>query len=209
MKRTLLFIFIVIVCTGAALAQTITPAVTVYKEFRPAKVFLTSGKTTRLTLANIFLKNSSLLYKSGMQTMEARMETISRVEFSDRTYYRIDTVLAYRIDTIGDDALYRADRIDFEAFYQSRVNNVDITSIDMGDLLQYSTADQANEDDIHFPVVPVYYYRLNGKYVLVHERNIQRVLSKDKRQKLKFMAAQEGFSWTDVESLMTLLKMIR
>ena len=192
------------------MAQQVTPALTVYKEFKPAKVYLTNGKMTRVLLANIFLKNSSLLYKSGLNTMEAKMNTISRVEFKDRTYYRIDSVLAYRVDTIGSDALYRLDRIDFEAFYQNRANNTQITSLDMGDMVGYTTTDLASEQDLHFPIIPVYYLQLDGRYILAQERYLSRKLKdKEKKRAMYDVITDKSFSWTDEQSLLRLLKAIR
>ena len=88
-------------------------------------------------------------------------------------------------------------------------NNAQITSLDIGDMIGITSADLSNEQDLHFPVVDVYYYLLNGKYVLVHERNLKRVLDKEKRRLMASAMATEGFSWTDEQSLMKLLKLIQ
>ena len=208
-RLTLLALVAIVAAAGPMQAQTVTPALTVYREFRPAKVLLASGKTTRVALANIFLKNSSLLYKHGDQTMEANMRTLERVDFDDRSYYRIDSVLAYRVDTVGSDALFRADRIDFDAFYRERVNNVEITSLSLGDVMQVTTADLADERDIQFPLIAVYYFRLGGRYVLAHERNVARLLSKEKRRLMKSAMLDPHFSWSSEQSLLTMLRLIR
>jgi len=209
MKRTVVLFVLAIVVVSQAIAQHVTPAVTVFREFKPARVYLSDGKKIQLPLANVFLKNSSLLYKRHEETMEANMKTIERVEFDDRTYYRIDTVLAYRIDTIGSDALYRADCIDFETFYKERANNVDFTNIRMGEMIQFTTRDLLDEGDIHFPVISLYYYRLGGKYVLAHERNVSRLLSKEKKRMMRSALLNPNFSWTSEQDLMLMLKMIR
>ena len=86
--------------TTTAETQT-TTSLTIYQEFQPATIHLVDGKQLRVGLANIFLKNSSLLYKSGQETKEANMKTLVKVEFKDRTYFRIDSVLAYQVDTAG------------------------------------------------------------------------------------------------------------
>lgn len=190
-------------------AQQVTPAFTVYPEFKAATVWLSDGKKLKVMLANIFLKNSTLLYKSGMQTMQANMQTMQRVDFDDRTYYRLDTILAYRVDTVGSDALYCAEHIDFAAWRQAMANNTLFTSLDLNDMVGYTTAELANEQDIHFPVVNSYYFLLNGKYVIAHERQLKRVLNKEKRRLMEAAMVEKDFSWSSEKSLMKLLRMIQ
>ena len=199
---------VLLTCTSL-MAQQTTTAVTVYREFKPAKVLLASGKSTKVALANIFLKNSTLLYKHGTETMQAKTSTIQRVEFDDRTYYRIDSLLAYQVDTIGSDALFRTERIDFEAFNQERINNVEITSLSLGEVMQYTTRDIDSEQDIHFPLESLFYFRIGGKYILAQERSVARALNKEKRRMMKSAMLDPAFSWTSEQSLMKMLKMIR
>ena len=192
-----------------SMAQQITPALTVYHEFQPATIHLADGRQLKVGLANIFLKNSGLLYKSGIETKEANLKAIASVDFKDRTYYRIDTVLAYRVDTVGSDALFRAQLIDFVAWKQTMANNSSITNLNLGDMVGVTTADLSMEQDILFPLVDIYYYRLNGKYVRVHERNLKQALNKEKRRLMTSVMATEGFSWSDEGSLLKLLRMIQ
>ena len=189
-------------------AQT-TPAVTVYKEFRPATIHLADGRLLKVSLANIFLKNSSLLYKSGVDTKEANLKTLTQVDFEDRSYYKIDSLLAYQVDTIGNDALYCAQKIDFVAWRQMVANNSVLSSLDLGDMIGYSYAELADEQDLHFPIIQLYFFRLNGKFVLAHERNLKRVLNKEKRRLMESMMIDKSFSWTDEQSLLKLLKTIQ
>lgn len=206
--RISLFIFFSFIFSHAV-AQTTTTAVTVYKEFQPATIHLADGRQLKVGFANIFLKNSHLLYKSGQDTKEANMKTLTKVDFKDRTYYRIDSVLAYQVDTVSHQHLYCAQRIDFAAWKQQRVNNSNITTLDFGDLLSYTKIDLADEQDIHFPVINVYYFQIDGKYVLAHERNLKRVLDKEKRRLMESVMSEPGFSWTKEASLLKLLKILK
>ena len=61
MKR-LLFTTILMLAMLKGVAQQITSALTVYPDFRPATILLTNGGKLKVPLANVFLKNSSLLY---------------------------------------------------------------------------------------------------------------------------------------------------
>lgn len=190
-------------------AQPPTTALTVYKEFQPATIHLANGKLMKVGLANIFLKNSSLLYKSGQDTKEANIKMLTKVDFKDRTYYRIDSVLAYQVDTVGNQQLYCAQRIDFTAWKGMIINNRQMTNIDLSDMVSYTTVDLADEQDIHFPLVKVYYFQINGKYVLAHERNLKRMLDKDKRRLMASVMSEPEFSWTSEKSLLKLLKYIQ
>ena len=209
MKRIVLFIIICIAAVRVALAQEITPAVTVYPEFKPAVIMLDDGRKLKQPLANIFLKNSSLLYKQGVQTMEANLAHVLSVEFDDRTYIKIDSLLAYLVDTVGVGALYCAKRIDLVAYRNTLANNKVITNMNLGEIVSTSTISLSDEDDIHFPIIPLYYFRINDKMVFVHERNLNRILSKEKRRIMKSIMAQDGFSWTDESWLLRLLKAIQ
>lgn len=192
-----------------ATAQQTTTALTVYKEFQPATIHLADGRLLKVGFANIFLKNSSLLYKSGQDTKEANLKTLTKVDFKDRTYYRVDTVLAYLVDSVGRQRLYCSQRIDFAAWKQMKVNNSNITSLDLGDMVSFTSADLADEQDIHFPLINVYYLQIDGKYVLAHERNLKRVLNKERQRLMASVMSEPGFSWTSEASLLKLLKYLQ
>ena len=195
-------------CVAQSLvAQDKTNGVTVYKNFKPAKITLADGRTLVQPLANVFLKNSTLLYpnSSGM-TMEANMANIISVKFDDRQYIKIDTLLAFQVDTIGHDALYCATVIDMAAYQQNLKNNQVFTDISFGDMVGTTSVDLNNEGDYMFPLINLYYFRLNGKFVRCHERTLGQMLDKEKRRIMKSYIALPDFSWTDDKSLLKLLK---
>ena len=195
-------------------AQEVTPQLTVFPEFRPATVYLSDGKKLDIPMANIFLKNSSLLYISGELTKEVDTKNLMRVDFKDRIYFRIDSVLAYQVDTIGANALFCAKVLDLKAYRQLIANNSNITNLDINDLttmnmLQYTTIDINDVNDIHFPVIPLYYYRINDQFVLVHERNLKRFFNKENRRRMESVMNLPDFSWTDEKSLLKILEIIQ
>ena len=202
MKKLVLFLLLSIGVLTAS-AQGTTTMVTVYQAFKPATIHLVDGRQLKVSLANIFLKNSGLLYISGHDTKEASLQNISTVEFQDRTYYRIDSVLAYH------QPLYCAQRIDLEAWKGMIINNRQLDNISLGDMLTYSATELADQHDIHFPVINIYYFQINGKYVLAHERNLKRVLDKEKRRLMASVMSEPEFSWTSEKSLLKLLKYIQ
>ena len=207
-QRSLLIAFLLLMVLGVS-AQSKLSRLTAYNEFRPAIAHLADGKTLALPLANIFLKNSSLLYMSSNGTpMEAERKNILRVDFDDRSYFRIDTLLAYKVDSVDNSALYCAWVIDLKAFRQAVKNNTTITNLDLSfnTILGYTTIDTNEEEN--FPIIPIYYFKIDDKFVLVHERHLKRFLNKDKRRLMESVMSQKGFSWTDEAYLMQMLKLI-
>jgi hypothetical protein len=209
MKKSLLFIIIFVASVVSTYATDgITRRFTVYEQFKPAIIHLATGKTLTQPLANIFLRNSTLLYVSGSHTMQANMNNIEAVEFDDRQYVRIDTLLAYCVDSVGSNKLYCATMIDVDAYRSLLVNNKQLTNISFGDVMQTATVDIEDEKDIDLPTVDKFFYLYNGKFVPVHERNIIRVIPKDKRHIYRSVISLPDFKWTEKDSLMKLLRVL-
>ena len=214
MKKVVLFI-IMIVAAQVISAQIRTPKLTVYKQFKPSVITLKDGRKLSQPLTNIFLKNSSLLYMNGTNSMEANMDNVVSVKFDDRLYVKIDTLLCFQVDTIGNDALYCATIIDMPAYVQQLKNNQVISNIGfdfsggMGGQMSTATIDISTEDDYNFPLIDIFYFRLNGKFVRTHERILERALPKEKRRMLRTFENMEDFSWTDRDSLLKLLKALQ
>ena len=208
MKATALFI-IMMMAAQSVCGQLKTTKLTVYKEFKPSVIQLTDGRTIKQSLTNIFLKNSHLLYIQGVNAMEANMSNVLSVKFDDRFYVKIDTLLAYQVDTVGNDALYCATVIDQVAYITQLKNNQVITNMSLGDQISTATIDISAEDDYLFPLIDIFYYRYKGEFVRCHERNLGRILPKEKRRMFKTYINMPDFSWTDPNSLLKLLKGIQ
>ena len=216
MKRITLVITILLATLKvAAQEQEITSAITLFPDFQPATVYLTSGRKMEIPLANIFLKNGSLLYMSGDDIKEANMKTLLRAEFGDKVYIRIDSMLACQVDSIGDNALFRAKLIDIKAYKQSRANSANITNLDLNFLtdtsasLSYNTIEATDKSELQFPVAPIYFFRLGDEYVRAHERTLKRTLPKEKRRIMESVMNMPGFSWTNEKFLMMILEKIK
>ena len=216
MKRITLVITILLATLKvAAQEQEITTAITVFPNFQPATVYLTSGRKMEIPLANIFLKNGALLYMSGDDIKEANMKTLLRAEFGDKVYIRIDSMLACQVDSIGDNALFRAKIIDIKAYKQSRANSANITNLDLSYLtdtsasLSYNTIEATDKSELQFPVESVYFFRLDDQFIRVHERTLKRTLPKEKRRVMESVMNMPGFSWTNEKYLMMILEKIK
>lgn len=191
-----------------AAAQERTTMATLYREFKPSKIYLSDGRTLAQSLTNVFLKNSSLVYLKGTYTMEANMDNIRRVEFDDRQYDVVERQLAMVVDSLQGNIVYRVDYLDMEAYQAQLKNNINISSMSLGDQISTSTVDLNNEEDYKFPLVHKYYMRYGGETFPLHEREILRRLPKGKevRRMFKTIIGQDSFSWTSDASVSELLR---
>ena len=211
MRKSALLLLLVFIAQCLQ-AQVKTPKLTAYKQFKPSIIKLKDGRTLRQPLTNIFLKNSSLLYMNGTNSMEAKMDNIVSVEFDDRYYVKIDTLLCYRVDSVGSNALFCATIIDVPAYQQQLKNNQVISNLDfdfsgaLGGQLSTATVDISTEDDYKFPLIDIFYYLYNGKFIRVHERILNRTLNKEQRRVMRTHLMLPDFSWTKADCLINLLK---
>lgn len=213
-KKMLTVLAMTLCMGGGALAQGVTSSLTAYPHFKSGTIHLSNGKTIKNPLLNVFLKNACLLYRSGANTMEANMDNIKGVDFDDRTYIKIGDKLAHLVDSVKGNRLYCITLIDLAAYQQSLRNDVNITNLDISSLdlsggqLSYTTVDLAPQEGLELPVVCEYYYLLDGKMVRVHERDLSRALSKERRRLMRTIMTTNDFSWVSEEQLMKLLKAI-
>lgn len=208
MKKIFLFIIILSFALHAV-GQVRTTKFSVYPDFKPAIIQLKDGRFIQQRLANIFLKNSSLLYMHGSQVMEANMDNIVSVKFDDRLYQKVDTLLAYVVDSVGNDVLYQATVIDLPAYTALLRNNQVITNLSLGDMISTTTMDISTSEDFKFPLIDLFYFRFKGKLVKAHERNLSLLLNKDQKRIMRTFVTMNDFSWTKADSLLKLLKSLQ
>ena len=180
----------------------------VYETFEPATITLTNGKTLLQREANIFLKNSSLLYKTGGTIMEANIEQIQFVKFHDRMYVRLDESLAYVIDSLGNDLLLCVTTIDMDTYKSQLLNEQQITNFEIRDFVNVNATAFSPEEKHNYPLSNAFYFRINGKFIHVHERNIKSLIPKSKKNQYKALLQAPYFSWADTKSLMLVLQML-
>ena len=209
-KKTILLTMFVMAALVSTAQQRTTQA-TLYKQFKPSVITLKTGRTINQSHTNVFLKNGSLVYLNGEYTMEANMEIIAAVEFDDRKFINIKNQLAYMVDSVGSNILYRIDLLDLNAYNQNLRNNINISNMGFeSGAITTTSMDLNSEDDYKLPIFSHYYFFYNGEFVKVHERDISRVLPKDKDLKRKYrtIIGMDDFSWNSDNSLMKLLKAI-
>lgn len=209
MKKISLLIIVVVFFSISLLAQKATDSsrlTTAYPQFKPAIITLETGKVIKKEAVNVFMANGALLYKHGKTTMQAEMKNVKKVDFADRTYLKVDTILAYIVDTLKDNKLLCATLIDLEAYKSEILNNKQITNLELGSYVNVSTMDLSDINE--YPLVNYYYYELNGEIIKVHERTITKKIAKNKRTQLNTLMQAPDFSWDDIKWLMRVLKIM-
>ena len=206
--RKIILVTLAIMMVCATNAQTISRRVTVFKDFEPVVVHLVNGKPLKVGAANIFLKNSRLLYKSGTKVLEAKMDNIQSVDFANKTYFRVDTVLAYRVDSVGQNGLYCATMIDMEAYALDMANKRTITNLEISSQVSMAALENNDKEDREYPLQNHYFIKFNGKFIKANELYVLKAVPKSKKKVFWETVRQVGFSWQHEDSLMELLRVI-
>lgn len=209
MKKNVLFTIICIICICSyAQSRKTIGRTTVYEEFQPAIIEMHNGKIINEKHANIFLKNSALLYKHGTVTKQADMNMIKSVAFKNRKYYCLDTLLVYLVDSVDNNKLFCTTKIDLEAYRNQLLNNRQITNLEIRTQVNVSFMTLSEIDDSKYPLINYFFYEIDGKIIKVHERTILSFIPKERRRIFKTITQQPDFSWSDKNCLLRLLKAI-
>lgn len=218
-KHTLLLFISLVAITVGQSAYGQTPAgrsasVTLFADFQPGVVTLADGHKSRQSKVNIFLKNSTLVYKQGNSSvvMEALMETIKQVEIAGRTFLNLDGKLAELVatDSVSHVQLVRIRTVDVEAMKAEESSNSTVSN------LEFSTASLAlnvarREDfttDEPYLLVDNYYYLHHGKKTHANERDIKVAIGRKRRTELESILSYT-FSWGSEQSLIDMMKLFR
>lgn len=211
MKSFLLSVIVSILCIPLPAQNSAGNSVTttVYKDFQPALITLTNGKSITQKKANVFLKNGSLVYKHNKFTMQADMSKIQTVKFTDRTYLRVDTLLAYIVDTLEANKLLCATLIDINAYKTQLLNNRQITNLELGVHVNVTSTDNSADEDKLYPLINYFFYEIDGKIIRAHERAILKMLPKEKQRQFKIILQSPDFDWGNTDYLIKILRLLK
>lgn len=185
-----------------------TNDVTFFHDYQPATILLASGKLNRQAAANIFLKNGALIYKSQGKVMQANMDVVSRVMFGERQFMKVDNKLAEVVDSCGENLLVMVSLINMEGLNTEILNNSTITNISTGANHIGVTRVDASPESLNYPVDEIYYFVVNDKIVLAHERDARRAAGRKKLRAYETLTSPYSFRWTDRNCLMEILKLL-
>lgn len=208
MKRylTTLIIAFVFVLAHAQSSVEMSKYPTQYKDFQPAKIYMMLGDTIKAS-ANIFLKNSTLYFMRGSLMMQADMRNVVSVDFGDKQYVKIDTLLAAVVGNYKGNQLLCSRQIDMDAFGAIKRNASIVTNMDfsLNNYLNVQKLETSNGDE-EFPIHRIYFFHYNGKYVRVNDRDLYKYVPKEKRGVFNTVTQMDEFDWYNETWLMKLLK---
>ena len=210
MKKLFIFIIITTAMTLAKAQSSMESSKypTQYQQFEDAQVFMVLGDTIN-TKANIFLKNGHLYFLRNKLMMEADMRNVIAVQFKDRRYIKIDTLLAAVVGTYKDNQLLCSRIIDIQSYINLKKNAQVITGLELS-LNNYINVQHIDmgQGDEEFPIHRIYFFYYNGKYVPVNDRDLYKYIPKEKRSVFNNVTKMDEFDWYDETWLMKLLKYI-
>lgn len=209
--RKLIFTLAAALAFATAQAEKIDTTlhrVMAYEKFVPAKITMTNGKTIKVAQANVFLKNSTLLYKSGSNIMQAAMKNVKYVDFADRRYERLDTLLAFEVDTIGKNRLMCSPQLDLESLKRTLMNNQVVDNFQLSDMVSINSFEIQASEEIEYPIFNKYFFVIDGKVVRVGDRYTSRVVPKDKQRLYKNLISRPQFDWENPQSLISVLYLL-
>jgi len=185
-----------------------TNDITVFHDYQPATVILSSGKLNRQREANIFLKNGAFIYKSAGKVMQANMDVVNRVVFGDRQFIKIDNKLAEVTDSCGENVLAVVRLINIDGLNMEILNNSTITNISTGANYLGVTRVEASPDQLNYPIDEIFYFVVKGKNILAHERDVRRAVGRKKLRDYEILTSPYSFRWTDKNCLLEILKLL-
>lgn len=197
-----------IICNAQSFAGE-SQTVMLYKDFQSALIELSNGSVIKEKYANIFLKNGKLLYKNTNNvTMQADMRNIKSVKFADREYIRIDTLLAYVVDTVESNRLLCATLIDIDSYNAKLKNSQLLTKLDLSSsyVNTISLENTLNEEDKSYPLINYFFFEIENNIINVHERDIKKFLPKEKQRIFKTIINTPQFDFGKIECLKHMLR---
>ena len=139
---------------------------------------------------------------------KVRTSLISKVEFADATYYRVDTLLASVVDSVQGRALYKASIIDIEAYNALMTANSSVTDVVVAEYVSVGSVERTATEDKDYPLIDYYFMDFQGKQVLMEDRKLYRMVPKEKRRLYKNTISAPDFSWTSPKSLCKLMEVV-
>lgn len=211
MQKRLNFLILFILAQMMMMAQTPigrSAQVTIFPDFKPVTVVMNNGKVTNLRYGNVFMKNSTLVYKQTENgtVMEANMDVVKQIIIDKRTFVNIGKQLAEVVATVGENSVVRVRTIDVETMKAEIMNETNYTNFDMGEVFSFTKSDVFEKEE-PYPLVDQYYLIIDGKKVLAHERSVRNILSR-KRLDAYDAFIRSNFNWGRVGDLERLLRFL-
>lgn len=201
--------FVMLVSGMAQVVSGTSSRVTYFDTFQMARITLTNGTVNTQGKANVFLLDSSLLYKKGGkesgQILRANMNLIDNVQIGGMKFVCHEGQLAEVVAEKGNVKLIKIRTIDKEAFENNVINESSYTDIStlLRDQVGFTKV-TPSEADMAYPIINSYFYLVGKKCIKNGDRYVKNAMNKS--QKLKLESLYLGvFSWESEESMLSVL----
>lgn len=186
-----------------------TSTVTMFEDYKPGIVYFTSGNVSKQSKLNIFLKNSTLVFKRENVVMEAMMSTVKSVKIENRLFLNHEDclyeVLAY--DSVSDVHLLRLHLIDIETSHSEALTSSVIDNLDYNSNSRAINMIRSDVQIDSYPTMYTYFFLIRNKKLLTaEERTVRTALTREQRSKFNSIINYD-FRWSDPQSLAKLLKL--
>lgn len=173
-----------------------------FPEFRDAKVLQPFGRYTNAK-ANIFLKDSRLVFMDGDKIKTAYVNNVYGVEFGDSiTYLRIDSIMGRVVARRGYDSLLRVTTIDMQKYSEQNSGGNNLPFFEMEDLNVFLEIDGDQREEAQgYPLKDTYYFMIKGVPYKATEKNLKKLIKPEMKKAFKNLMYDHYFSWNDEESL--------
>ena len=172
-----------------------------------AKVLQPFGRSVKAR-ANIFLKNSALLFVQDGQVMQANIDRVLGVEFDSIKYMKVSSEQMGRVVAQkGYNYLLRVTTIDMDKYSAEVTGGENLPYLDLSDMgmfLEIDSDSQKWEEDYGYPLQNKYYFSIQGKIIPANESNFKKYVKPEMKKAFKRLMNDHYWSWTDEASLMQL-----
>ena len=179
-----------------------------FPEFMDAKVLQPFGRSVKAR-ANIFLKNSALLFVQDGQVMQANIDRVLGVEFDSIKYMKVSSEQMGRVVAQkGYNRLLCCTHVNMPLYREETTGGkgMDNFTVELPGSETFLNLDtQKRDDEGGIPLTDTYYFYINGFVIPANESSFKKFVGKDQMQAFKVLKENRFWSWNDPESLKMLL----
>ncbi|MBP3228474.1 MAG: hypothetical protein J6M53_06835 [Bacteroidaceae bacterium] len=182
-----------------------------FKDFRPAVVRQTFGRTVTVEKANLLLRDGTLVYLQGDSILAPTNASILGVDFdSTMTFMRVQGMEMGRVlAREGFNYLLCVTTFDRSMMTDEMNTYTNLSSLaqEAGffDSNYLRDINPGSPDFLGYPVCDTYYFSLKGHVIPATEREVKRRIAASHKKDFKALMADRWWSWRDAESLARLL----
>ena len=212
MKKTILFLSVLLWVSGATMAQQAqverrSKIPFAYKDFKDGNIEFAFGKD-KIYKANIFLKDASLLYKNDTTVMKANLFGVISVDFGDALYRKTGDRMGKVIEQKGEVFLTVVTTIDTDRMREDARSGRNSTFLDLPEFNLFidTNADYwAEGEGSSWPLKDEYFFVVKGEAIPAAEKIVKKSIRADKRNDFKELMKNRKWSWKDANSLKVLV----